>query len=220
MMRLCSCSSRRTSGRTGTWASRRLAGQARERSAATRMKSPAWRRWRAAISWSSSNAAGSDIDLNPTEGVRGNVRGAGEGAVFVTRARVAALRGQVRERSEPPEAAGLRGQERRRYARLEAPILYRSAPFTESVPRRVTDVSLGGARVYTDVRRRPGERLEVELFPPEAEPFIVRARVVWVQAVAPGGPALYDVGLKFTDASAGAADKLRAMLEGRAHSSR
>ena len=120
----------------------------------------------------------------------------------------------MQRRSDPPEAAGSHGKERRRYARLEAPILYRSAPFTESVPRRVTDVSLGGARVYSDVRRRPGERVEVELFPPEAEPFTVRARVVWVQAVAPAGPALYDVGLKFTEATAAAADKLREMLEG------
>ena len=75
-------------------------------------------------------------------------------------------------------------------------------------------MSLGGARVYSDIRRRPGERLEVELFPPDGESFVVGAMVVWVQAVAPGGPALYDVGLKFTDApGAASATRLRAVLE-------
>ena len=92
-------------------------------------------------------------------------------------------------------------------------MFYRSEPFDESAPRRVTDLSLGGARVYTDIRRRPGERLEVELVPPEGEPFVVRAMVVWVQAVAPGGPALYDMGLKFTSASDDAAARLRAVLD-------
>ena len=108
---------------------------------------------------------------------------------------------------------GVRGRDRRRYARLDAPVLYRSAPFAESAPRRVTDLSLGGARIYTDIRRRPGERLEVELQPPGGEPFVVRARVVWVQAVAPGGPALYDIGLKFTNATEDAASRLRAVLD-------
>src|SRR5687767_9523286 len=35
------------------------------------MKPPDWRRWSEAISCSSSNAAGSGIDLKPTEAVRG-----------------------------------------------------------------------------------------------------------------------------------------------------
>lgn len=137
----------------------------------------------------------------------------------VTRVPAGAFSGDVQPRAEPTDGAGGRptpgdaagttaanrpgatrgtgGRERRRYARLAAPILCRPDPFVESVPRRVIDVSLGGARVYSDIRRRPGERLEVEFFPPEAEPFVVRATVVWVQAVAPGGAALYDVGLKF-----------------------
>jgi hypothetical protein len=113
-------------------------------------------------------------------------------------------------------ASGDRNRERRRFARWEAPVLYRSAPFATSAPRRVTDLSLGGARIYTDIRRRPGERLEVELLPPQGEPFVVRATVVWVQAVAPGGPALYDIGLKFTDATDEDAERLRAVLDGTA----
>ena len=104
-------------------------------------------------------------------------------------------------------------RERRRFARWEAPVLYRSAPFADSAPRCVTDLSLGGARIYTDIRRRPGERLEVELLPPGGEPFVVQAMVVWVQAVAPGGPALYDIGLKFTHATEDAATRLRAVLD-------
>ena len=104
-------------------------------------------------------------------------------------------------------------RERRRFARLDAPVLYRSAPFAEAAPRRVTDLSVGGARIYTDIRRRPGEWLEVELRLPGEEPFVVRARVVWVQAVAPGGPALYDMGLKFRSTTDAAARRLRAALE-------
>ena len=110
-------------------------------------------------------------------------------------------------------AKGGSGLERRRYPRLRAPMLYRPAPFADAVQHRVIDLSMGGARVYSDLRRRPGERLEVELFPPEGASFVVRATVVWVQAVAPGGPALYDIGLKFTDASEDDAARLRAVLE-------
>ena len=115
------------------------------------------------------------------------------------------------------------GRERRRYPRLRVPMLYRPAPSVGSAgaasghvtpaPHRVIDLSMGGARVYSDLRRRPGERVEVELFPPEGASFVVRATVVWVQAIAPGGPALYDVGLKFTDATPDDADRLRAVLE-------
>ena len=110
-------------------------------------------------------------------------------------------------------SSGAGGRERRRYPRLQAPVLYRSAPFAGAVPHRVIDLSMGGARVYSDLRRRPGERLEVELFPPEGDSVVVRATVVWVQAMAPGGPALYDIGLKFTNATEDAASRLRAVLD-------
>ncbi len=91
--------------------------------------------------------------------------------------------------------------ERRRYRRLDAPILMRPvSPLAYVAKRRVSDVSLGGLRAYSDEEPRTGTRLELELLFPNEGNVTVLAEVVWVKALPENAPARFDVGLRFVDA--------------------
>jgi hypothetical protein len=92
--------------------------------------------------------------------------------------------------------------DRRRFRRVRAPIAVRPVSFlARAVPRRVSDASQGGLRAYSDEPRKVGERLELELFFPDGTGATVLAAVVWVESLPDGGPAHYDVGVRFVDAS-------------------
>ncbi len=92
------------------------------------------------------------------------------------------------------------GPERRRYRRLQAPVLIRPvSPLARRVKPKPSDISLGGLRAYSDEEQRPGQRLELELLLPDGASATVLAEVVWVMPLAEGAPALYDVGLRFVD---------------------
>ncbi|MBK8011821.1 MAG: PilZ domain-containing protein [Deltaproteobacteria bacterium] len=87
------------------------------------------------------------------------------------------------------------GQNRRHYPRVRAPVFFQSARFRSSrVP--VTDIGLGGLRVYSDDPFRLGERLDIELFLPDASSLRCLVRVVWIVPLEGGDPANYDVGLQ------------------------
>lgn len=93
------------------------------------------------------------------------------------------------------------GAERRRYRRVQAPVLIRPvSPLARRVEPKVNDVSLGGLRAYSDEEQKPGTRLELELLLPDGGSATVLAEVVWVMPLAEGAPARYDVGLRFVDA--------------------
>src|SRR5687768_1282556 len=116
-----------------------------------------------------------------------------------------------------PAPAADRWAERRRYPRVQAPVLCRSVPLFASHPMPaidLLDLSLGGARVYADERRRVGERLELELFPPRGRSIVAQALVAWVRALPPDAPAVYDVGLEFTGLTPAEARRLRTVLDG------
>ena len=92
------------------------------------------------------------------------------------------------------------GPERRRYRRVQAPVLIRPvSPLARHVKPNVSDLSLGGLRAYSDEEQKPGARLELELLLPDGASATVLAEVVWVTALAAGAPARYDVGLRFVD---------------------
>jgi hypothetical protein len=92
------------------------------------------------------------------------------------------------------------GPERRRYRRIQAPVLIRPvSPLARRVKPKVGDVSLGGLRAYSDEEQKPGTRLELELLLPDGASATVLAEVVWVMPLAEGAPARYDVGLRFVD---------------------
>lgn len=93
------------------------------------------------------------------------------------------------------------GPERRRYRRLQVPILVRPVgALAHRVKQKVNDVSLGGLRAYSDDEHKPGARHELELLFPDGTSATVLAEVVWVTPLAEGAPARFDVGLRFVDA--------------------
>lgn len=63
--------------------------------------------------------------------------------------------------------------------------------------RRATDVSLGGMRLYSDEPAAVHDRLELELFLPGDRTAMCDVEVVWIDELPAGGPARYDVGVKF-----------------------
>ena len=91
-------------------------------------------------------------------------------------------------------------EDRRTYTRLNAPILYRAAPFF-SRRQPVMNISLGGIRVYSDEGLNIGKRLEVELFLPNDMSMVCTAKVVWQQSLREGAVARYEIGLEFLEIS-------------------
>jgi hypothetical protein len=66
-------------------------------------------------------------------------------------------------------------------------------------PRQTIDISLGGVRIYSDDPVNVGTRLSLELFLPDESTLDCKAEVVWVEELASGQPARFDVGLRFTE---------------------
>jgi len=89
-------------------------------------------------------------------------------------------------------------KERRRFPRIAAPVYYRVAK-SENLRQRVSDISVGGVRIYSDERYEIGQRLELELFFPNDVSGKGIARVVWIKALPPGAGPAYDVGLEFLE---------------------
>jgi Tfp pilus assembly protein PilZ len=90
--------------------------------------------------------------------------------------------------------------ERRRFKRVQAPVLSRplGAALVED-RRAVGDISMGGVRVYTDDEHTKGEHLELELFLPDGNTVTLDTLIVWIDPLPGGTPAKYEVGLRFVD---------------------
>jgi hypothetical protein len=106
--------------------------------------------------------------------------------------------------------------ERRRYARVPAPILVRPAGAISAgrVARRVADIGSGGLRAYSDDEHVVGSRVELELFFPEGPPAVVLAEVAWVQPLPAGAPARFDVGLRFLQVASDDLARIEALVAG------
>ena len=65
--------------------------------------------------------------------------------------------------------------------------------------RQPIDLSLGGVRIFSDDRLKVAELLKLEFFLDGAAPVTYTAEVVWIEPLAEGAPARFDVGLKFLD---------------------
>ncbi len=102
--------------------------------------------------------------------------------------------------------------ERRRYPRVMTPV-FCSTPRTRSPKRRVSNLSLGGVRVYTDERLEVGERLEMEFLLPDGSTVKATAKVVWIKEMPEGAEVVYDVGMEFVELSEAAKEKLKAVLK-------
>lgn len=77
-------------------------------------------------------------------------------------------------------------------------MLWRSPGVAANLSRTV-NMSLGGARVFSDERLRIGTRLNIELLAGPDSIIKVLARVVWIDDLDAGSPARFDVGLEFLD---------------------
>jgi len=69
---------------------------------------------------------------------------------------------------------------RRQFPRMRAPVLYRAIS-TAGSKRKISDISLGGIRIFSNERIRKGKRLEIELFLPQGQSMTVKAQVVWIR---------------------------------------
>jgi c-di-GMP-binding flagellar brake protein YcgR len=100
------------------------------------------------------------------------------------------------------EAAGVDAKERRQFRRIAAPVYCRAAGLKVfSKHEESIDVSRGGVRVYSDEILAIGDRLTMELFLKD-QSATFDAEVAWIEALEPGAPGKYDVGLKFLHLSA------------------
>ena len=104
--------------------------------------------------------------------------------------------------------------ERRRYRRVQAPVLIRPvSPLARRVKPIVSDLSAGGLRAYSDEEQKPGTRLELELLLPDGASATILAEVVWIMALPEGAPARYDVGLRFVDVRPDDLERIARVLE-------
>ncbi len=102
--------------------------------------------------------------------------------------------------------------ERRQYPRVMAPVYYKATKQI-SPKRRVSDMSLGGARIYSDERIDEGGRLELEFYLPDGSTVKAMAKVAWIKEMPEGEEALYDVGMEFTQLTKAATEKLSTVLK-------
>jgi hypothetical protein len=66
--------------------------------------------------------------------------------------------------------------------------------------------------VYSDDETAPGTPLELELVFSDNSSIVCRAEVVWIERLPNGGPARFDVGLRFTELPGDAAAQLAQVL--------
>ncbi len=104
--------------------------------------------------------------------------------------------------------------DRRKFHRARAAILVRPAgPLARVAPRLVKDISLGGLRALSDDKQKLGARLELELVFPGGEPATCLAEVVWIEELARGAPAKYEMGLRFVQVEPEDLERISSILE-------
>jgi len=87
--------------------------------------------------------------------------------------------------------------DRRRYRRVQAPILVRPAGLLAQVmARRVNDISLGGLRTFSEVPLVVGQRQEIELLFPDGGSATLLVEVAWVDVLPATAPAPFEAGLR------------------------
>jgi len=101
--------------------------------------------------------------------------------------------------------------ERRRFPRVMAPVLCR-IPRTPTKKQRVSNLSLGGVRIYSDEHLDLGQELDLEFFLSDGTVLKAKARVVWIKELPPGEQGVYDVGLEFVKLSKRAREELSSVL--------
>ena len=91
-------------------------------------------------------------------------------------------------------------------------MLWRSPGLIAKLSRTV-NVSMGGARVFSDDQMKVGSKLALELMPEPETSVQVLARVAWIDELGEGAPARFDVGLEFLDVPEEMVSRLAAILQ-------
>ena len=92
-----------------------------------------------------------------------------------------------------------------------APVYYRSPRILTS-KRRVSNISMGGIRIFSDKELKIGKKLEIEIFLSAGTSILATTRVVWINKLPPDSEALYDVGLEFVSLPPEHVEALKAVL--------
>ena len=103
-------------------------------------------------------------------------------------------------------------KERRRFPRLSSHVYYRIGK-SQSLRQRVSNISMGGVRIYSDQRLDVDEQVELELHFPNGFSGKGSARVVWIKELPPDSGASYDVGLEFVKLPHEAIEELKEALK-------
>lgn len=108
--------------------------------------------------------------------------------------------------------------DKRRYPRVKARVLYTQPryfgpPRILGQRREISNISPGGARIYSDELLVKGKTVQIELELLSRKIVSALARVVWIDELPPGSEARYDVGLEFIYLPSGAVNELQALLE-------
>jgi hypothetical protein len=101
--------------------------------------------------------------------------------------------------------------ERRRFPRVMVPVLYH-IPKAPAEKRRISNLSLGGVRIYSDQRLDIGQELDLEFFLPSGSIVEAKAKVVWIRELPPGSKGIYDVGMELIKLSGKARKELALVL--------
>jgi hypothetical protein len=78
---------------------------------------------------------------------------------------------------------------------------------------RTQNMSLGGARVFSDDRLKVNAKLNLELLAGHDSTVQVLARVAWIDELEQGAPARFDVGLEFLNVPEEMMSRLAAILK-------
>lgn len=103
-------------------------------------------------------------------------------------------------------------KDRRRFPRFPSQVYYRLGK-SQSFRQRVSNISLGGMRIYSDQRLDVDEKVELELYFPSGFSGQGTARIAWSKELPPDSGASYDVGLEFLEFPDEVREELKKTLE-------
>jgi hypothetical protein len=76
----------------------------------------------------------------------------------------------------------------------------------------VSNISLGGVRIFSDEYIKVGKRLEIEFFLPNGFSVTALSKVVWIEEQRSDENGLYEVGLEFIEIQPHALQELEKVL--------
>lgn len=100
----------------------------------------------------------------------------------------------------------------RRFPRKKVLLYYRPVSFSGE-KCRISNLSLGGVKIYSDKLLKKGKRIEIEIFLPNERSIVTSTYVVWIETLIPDPNALYALGLEFIDLPLDALNELKIVLE-------